>query len=56
MLRQDNTGYIEIGELRELMGNVEDAEIQGVMQRLDLNRDNRISKEEFIMHILKAQP
>jgi Ca2+-binding EF-hand superfamily protein len=41
--------------MKQLMGNVEDEEVQQIMQRLDLNNDNKISKEEFIQHVISKQ-
>lgn len=53
---QDGTGYIDVKELRELMGEAEGgnavSEIAKILQDLDGDGDMQISKEEFLNRLV----
>ena len=49
----DKTGYIEMNELASILSGSENEEIETLFKELDEDRDNKISKEEFIQYLLQ---
>ncbi len=49
----DGTGYLEHDELKELLDGCEKVEIENILKEIDSNRDQRISKDEFLNYLLK---
>ena len=52
-LDHDKTGFIEVKELKEILKGSEKAEIDFLVNEIDKDKDNRISRDEFIEYLLK---
>ena len=52
IIDQDSSGFIEKAEMRALMkmqtGRVDEEEVQGQMDIADIDKDGKVSKEEFV--------
>ena len=48
---QDRTGFIEKQELVDLLGETELAEVEELMRELDLDKDQKVSREEFLGYL-----
>ena len=52
-LDHDGTGFIEVKELKSILKGSDKAEIDYLVAAIDKDRDNRISREEFIDYLLE---
>lgn len=50
---QDGTGFLQVNEMKQLLGAVQEDEVKNIMAILDQNNDNKISKDEFINHLVE---
>ena len=49
----DKTGFIERNELASILAGSANGEIEQLFSELDADRDNKISKKEFIQYLLR---
>lgn len=49
---RDHTGFIEFDELKAVLEGGDAAEVEYFISKIDLDRDRKISREEFISYLL----
>jgi Ca2+-binding EF-hand superfamily protein len=51
-LDRDHTGFIELDELKAILQGGDAAEAEYFISMIDLDKDRKISREEFISYLL----
>jgi calcium-dependent protein kinase len=49
---RDHTGFIELEELKAILRGADATEAEYFISKIDLDKDHRISREEFISYLL----